>query len=87
MYGAEFLLDGMAVGLFKDGAYPRVAGRYPYEPYRGPGHYEMVTRVRAGRVARCYYDQGELRVSFSVRALPGYGMIETDDFEHQDIPH
>ena len=87
MHGAEFLLNGMPVGLFTDGAYPRVPGRYPYEPYRGPGHYEMVTRLEAGRAVRCYYDEGEQRVSFTVTALVGYGMIETENFESQDRSH
>ena len=85
--GAKFLLNEMPVGFFKDGAYPRAPGRYAYEPYRGPGHYKMATLLGGGSVVRCYYDQGEQRISFTVRTLVAYGMIEADTFECRDRSH
>ena len=86
MCGAEFLFDVMPVGLFRYGAHPRAPGHYPYEPYRGPGHYEIATRLKRGLAARCYYDHGNERISFTVRALVGYGMLETDAFEIRNRP-
>jgi hypothetical protein len=77
---AEFLFDGSAVGYFEDGAYPRVAGRYRYMPYRGPGHYEMVTRLESGSGVSCYYDHDKGRVLFTVMRLVAYGLLDLDDF-------
>jgi hypothetical protein len=48
----EFTLDGMPVGVFVASA-PHGAGEYRYEPYRGPGHYEMQERLRQNGSARC----------------------------------
>jgi len=75
------MFNGMAVGLFKDADYPRTPGRYRYEPFRGPGHYEMQTRRRSGESPRCYYDSAGVRVSFTVRDCSEYGVLELSDFE------
>jgi len=77
----ELRFDGMAVGRFEEPDFPRSPGRYRYEPYRGPGHYEMQTQRRAGGSPRCYYDAQDVRVTFTVRDCPEYGVLELCDFE------
>jgi hypothetical protein len=75
----EFMFDGMPVGCFEQ--MPRSPGRYRYEPYRGPGHYEVQTLRRSGGNPRCYYESGAERVSFTVRDCPEYGVLELYEFE------
>ena len=77
----DFMFEGMEVGVFEGVDSPRSPGRYRYEPYRGPGHYEMQTRRRSGESPRCYYDRDGVRVSFTVRDCPEYGVLELCDFE------
>jgi hypothetical protein len=79
----DFFFDGTEVGYFRGGAFPQSAGRYQYEPYRGPGHYEMQTRLEAGGSPRCYYDIDGFRTKFTVRACPEYGVLELCDFERE----
>lgn len=74
----DFYFEDMAVGIFAE--IPRVSGRFRYEPYRGPGHYEMQTLLRSGGYPRCYYDSGDVRVIFTVRNCPEYGVLELGDF-------
>ena len=75
----EFMFDGMPVGCFEQ--MPRSPGCYRYEPYRGPGHYEMQTLRRSGGSPRCFYDADDGRVSFTVRDCPKYGVLELYDFD------
>ena len=77
----EFSFDGMPVGIFKESDYPRSSGRYCYEPYRGLGHYEMQKLLRAGGSPRCYYESDGVRVSFTIRSCPEYGVLVLCDFE------
>jgi hypothetical protein len=77
----DFLFDGMEVGIFRDADFPSSPGRYRYEPYRGPGHYEMQTKLRAGEQPRCYYDRDGFRVSFTVSSCPEHGILELYDFD------
>src|SRR5690606_15876347 len=81
VYGPEFYFDGMAVGLFLESDGPRIPGRYRYEPYRGPGHFDMQTICRAGGLPRCYYDIAAERVSFAVIDCPDYGVLQLGTFE------
>jgi len=76
----EFYFDGRAVGYFVGGDGPRSAGSYRYEPYRGPGHYEMQTLLRAGGTPRCSYSAEGERVEFSVAGCPEYGVLDLCDF-------
>lgn len=80
-YGPEFYCDGLAVGLFLGVDGPRSSGRHSYEPYRGPGHYEMQSLLRAGGSPRCYYEAEGQRVAFTVAGCPEYGVLELRDFE------
>jgi hypothetical protein len=81
----EFKFDGMAVGFFGGAEHPSAPGRYKYIPYRGPGHYEVQTRLRSGRKPRCYYDRDGVRVSFVVGECPEYGVLELGDFQSSEV--
>jgi hypothetical protein len=76
-----FLFGDMVVGFFEEPDMPRADGRFRYMPYRGVGHYTMQTQRRAGTNPRCYYDANDVRVAFSVRDCPEYGVLELCDFE------
>lgn len=87
-YGAEFEFEGLPVGLFKAGQFPLAPGNYPYEPFRGPGHYEMATALRDGRTPRCSYADKGQRISFSVLACSQHSILALDHFEmRQDDGH
>jgi len=77
----EFSFNGREVGYFTDGEFPKAPGRYRYEPYRGPGHYQMQTLRHSGGTPRCSYDDGKQRVLFTVLDCPVYGVLELADFE------
>lgn len=81
----EFSYDGMPVGYFEEERYPTVPGRYRYEPYGGPGHYEMQTAREAGARPRCTYREGNRVVSFTVNDCPEYGMLELVEFSGEDV--
>lgn len=80
-YGPEFEFGGLPVGLFKDGVHPAVEGEYSYEPYRGPGHYDMSSALGAGQKPRCSYANAGQRVFFDVTACPEYGFLSLENFE------
>src|SRR5215472_15292670 len=77
----DFYFQGTEVGFFRESEMPRASGRFRYEPYRGPVHYDMQTVRRTGGCPRCYYDAGDVRVTFTVRDSPEYGVLELCDFE------
>lgn len=77
----DFFLDAMPVGVFEEASPPCSSGYYRYQAYRGPGHYEMQTRLKAGSTPRCYYHQGDARISFTVHSCPDYGTLELRDFK------
>ena len=77
----DFMFGQSAVGTFDDSALPRSLGRHQYEPYRGAGHYEMQEQLQAGHSPRCHYDADDIRVSFTVRSCPEYGVLELCDFD------
>jgi hypothetical protein len=77
----DFYFGGTKVGHFRGGAFPQSAGCYQYEPYRGPGHYEMQVSLSAGGGPRCYYEIDGVRTTFVVRACPDYGVLELCNFE------
>jgi len=79
----DFMFEGMEVGIFQE--LPRSPGRFPYEPYRGPGHYEMLRRLSAGEKPRCYFDSDGVRVSFTVQSCPAYGVLDLYDFESSKV--
>jgi len=80
-YGAEFDFESNPVGLFRDQAFPIEPGEYAYEPYRGPGHYEMQTALRSGAEVICKYMLNDQRVSFRVRSCPRCGVLNLSGFQ------
>jgi len=78
----QFMLDGIPVGYFEGNDFPSSPGRYRYMPFRGPGHYVMRKQLSAGGRPRCYYDAGDIRVSFAVRDCPEYAVLDLCDFEN-----
>ena len=78
----EFVFEEKGpVGVFEERDHPRSPGRYRYMPFRGLGHLSMQKHLRAGGNPRCYYDIGDVRVSFTVRDCPEYGVLELEKFE------
>jgi hypothetical protein len=82
----EFRFDGGAVGVFLDTAPPKSQGLYRYEPYRSFSHYEVQTLLNKGEQPRCYYYNGLVRVNFTIRACPHYGVLDLSDFETNSDP-
>jgi hypothetical protein len=80
-YGAEFDFESNPVGLFRDQAFPIEPGEYAYEPYRGPGHYEMQTALGSGTEVICMYMLNGQRVSFQVLSCPRYGILNLSGFQ------
>ena len=75
----EFTYDGLPVGYFEESECPQIPGCFRYEPYRGPGHYELATALRDGKRPRCLVPSHP-GVSFAVVACPEYGVLELADF-------
>jgi hypothetical protein len=84
VYGPEFRYNGEGVGLFSHGIRPCCDGDYDYEPYRGPGHYEMQLALESGATPRCCYSDGDQRVWFDVLECPSYGVLTLARFERKD---
>jgi hypothetical protein len=80
-YGAEFDFESKPVGLFRDQAFPIEPGEYAYEPYRGPGHYEMQTALSRGAEVICEYTLNVQRISFRVVSCPRYGVLNLSGFQ------
>lgn len=72
----EFFYDEMAVGLLLDSPLPAAPSRWRYEPYRGPGHYELGTRLDAGQQAWCSYVSGDRMVRFLVTGISTHGVLQ-----------
>ena len=72
----DFSFDGNVVGYFESDAFPGVAGRYRYIPYRGTGHYMMGQAVYRGEAPRCHFTDGDAVLAFVVRGLPEVHVID-----------
>jgi len=66
----------MAVGLLLDSPLPPAPALWRYEPYRGPGHYELGTQLNTGQQAWCSYVPGDRMISFLVTEIPSYGVLK-----------
>ncbi len=75
----EFYFDNMGVGYFKERS-PKEIGDYAYEPFRGPGHYDMQEQLHNGNFPRCYYVEEGFLILFTVRKVLEYGALKLDDF-------
>ena len=76
-----FFFEGNAVGYFTEEPLPTVPGRYPYMPYRGPGHYKLGVALRSQGPQRCNYVAHGKKMHFTVVAWVSYGLLELSDFE------
>ena len=76
----EFCYEAMPVGYFVGPMFPSRPGRYRYEPYRGPGHYEMQTALRSGQRPTCTFVSGGRRHSCVVASCPEYGLLQLVEF-------
>lgn len=70
-----FFFGEMVVGQFSDGAYPQRDGEVLYEPFRGPGHFQLQTALKATGRAACYFKRETERVGFEVVGCPRYGVL------------
>jgi hypothetical protein len=64
----RFYYNDQPVGAFKPGITPTSPGTYEYEPFRGPGHYEMVIAVKKGDCPQCCFHHQGHHVTFKVIA-------------------
>ncbi|MBW3636143.1 MAG: hypothetical protein KY445_06705 [Armatimonadetes bacterium] len=76
-----FYIDGTFAATFVGEAFPSEDGRYRYMPYRGPGHYDLVTTMTAFGFARCFYEDGADVVHFTARPDTEYGFLNLSEFE------
>jgi hypothetical protein len=79
-YDGEFDFESSAVGVFRD-PFPIEPGEYVYDPYRGPGHYDMQMALRSGAEVICKYMLNGQRVSFRVLSCPRYGVLNLSGFQ------
>ena len=61
-----FSLLDLVVGQFSAGVYPSRDGEVRYEPFRGPGHLQLQTALKAAGGADCYFSAKMTRVAFRV---------------------
>jgi hypothetical protein len=64
----QFFFEDMAVGYF-DGQASSESGKYPYMPYRGPGHYRLTEALGLHGPQQCYYVLEGQKFHFEVVAL------------------
>ena len=76
----EFLFEEMPVVIFTNKSKPVVDGVYSYEPYRGPGHYDMQQALKEFGLALCRYTENGKVVNFSVLSCPEYGKLQLAKF-------
>ena len=81
-----FILEDHAVGGFTNAQPPTTDGDYAYEPYRGIGHLNLMTQLKASASPRCHYRSGSKRVEFSVVAHVKYGVLRLSKFQSLDLP-
>jgi hypothetical protein len=80
----DFYMGSQVVGSFPDYPLPRIDGAYSYEPYRGPGHFNLHKQIEAGKAPRCFYDTATQRVCFCVIGSQTPGVLELVAFEVKD---
>jgi hypothetical protein len=65
----------MVVGQFSAGVYPAQDGEVRYEPFRGVGHLQLQSALKAAGGADCYFKREGERVAFRVAGCPRYGVL------------
>ena len=71
----EFYFHSEAVGVLEKAPEAEGESEIGYEPYRGPGHYELQRALREGQSAICEYMQLQERKAFVVLGCPCYGRL------------
>jgi hypothetical protein len=75
--GIEFYLEaGTGIGIIQE--IPEENGNYQYEPYRGLGHYAMVTQIKSGMKVKCCVQLEDKIIKFLVTDVPEYGVIHVE---------
>jgi hypothetical protein len=80
-----FFFADLVVGQFSAGVYPSQDGEVRYEPFRGPGHLQLQTALKAASGADCYFRRDGERVAFRVAGCAKYGVLtitELSDESH-----
>ena len=85
MSALEFRFRGLEVGYFEGQTYPKVAGCFHYEPYRGPGHYEMMGALKEAGEALIEFDDAGVQWTavakksvYGVLVLAGFSSSSAD---------
>jgi hypothetical protein len=81
----DFFMGSQAVGTFPNPGLPTGDGSYSYEPYRNPGHLNLITQLKAGKAPICFYTNAAQRVSFCVIASPSQGVLTLVGFDVEDV--
>jgi len=79
-----FFFADTVVGQFSSGTYPEKDGDVGYEPFRGPGHFQMQTALKETGSAKCYFKLGEQKVLFCVIECPKYGIMRIRELASQN---
>jgi hypothetical protein len=74
-----FFFADLVVGQFSAGVYPSRDGEVHYEPFRGRGHLQLQTALKAAGGADCYFKRDGERVAFRVAGCPQYGVLTITD--------
>ncbi|MDJ0726517.1 MAG: hypothetical protein QNJ38_15510 [Prochloraceae cyanobacterium] len=77
----DFLFEGFAVGYFEMSNFPEKEGCYCYSFYTGLGFYKMQQQLQKFGNARCYYDNRDKRIFFTVENSHNYGTLKLSNFE------
>ena len=70
-----FFFDDVVVGQFSTGVYPSQDGEVHYQPFRGPGHMQLQTALKAAGAVACYFKRQDQKVVFRVLGCPRYGVL------------
>lgn len=68
----RLLVKNMDVGVIKS----VTQGKIFFEPYRGSGHYELVTTMESIGICNGVLIQGEKESNICIIAYPEYGLLE-----------
>jgi hypothetical protein len=86
MENKEFFFRGYPAGKFLDEWHPDKPGILKYEPYRGPGHFDMQEELKKTGFAQCYCDTEQGRHFFEVRKDTKIGSLAISKFSLSKLP-
>jgi hypothetical protein len=72
----EFFFGENVVGYFEDSA-PSTSGEFPYMPYRGLGHFQLVQALKTSGPQLCHTLADGQKLFFTAVRIPRQGVIET----------